>query len=126
MMAEFGSAAEDLVGAVGPAIAVCCYTVGEEVRTAFAERFSYAAELFSERPDGTHVDLAEANRRQLVEAGLAAERVSVVGECTACARVDGARKYFSHRAERGVTGRAMGMIGVAGVSPDGRPDQRGD
>ncbi len=114
MTAEFGCDPADMVGAVGPSIGACCYTVGEEVRTKFGERFGYAAELFSDCEDGMHVDLAEANRRQLVGAGLAPERVTVIGECTACARVNGRRKYFSHRAERGFTGRSMGMIGIVG------------
>jgi len=113
MRREFESKAEDLIAAVGPAIGACCYSVGEEVRGAFAGRFPYAAELFTWREDGMHVDLWEANRRQLVGAGLGADRVTVVGECTGCARVDGGRKYFSHRAERGFTGRAMGMIGIS-------------
>jgi len=102
---EFGCAAEDLVGAIGPSIGGCCYTVGEEVR----EAFGYAEALFR----GDNLDLWEANRRQLLAAGLSADRVTAVGECSACARVDGRRKYFSHRAEKGFTGRAMGMIGVA-------------
>ena len=97
---EFGCKAEDLVAAVGPSIGVCCYRVGGELREVFAE------DLF--RRD--YLDLWEANRRQLVKAGVS--RVSVVGECTACTRVEGRRKYFSHRAEDGFTGRQMGVIGV--------------
>jgi copper oxidase (laccase) domain-containing protein len=103
-----------MVGAVGPSIGACCYTVGEEVQNAFGRRFGYAEQLFSNLPDGLHVDLAEANRRQLVGAGLKVDSVTVVGECTACTRVNGRRKYFSHRAERGFTGRSMGMIGIVG------------
>jgi YfiH family protein len=113
MVRELGCEPADMVGAVGPSIGACCYTVGDEVRTKFGARFGYAAELFSDREDGMHVDLAEANRRQLVRAGLGAKRVTVIGECTACSRVDGRRKYFSHRAEQGFTGRSMGMIGIA-------------
>lgn len=114
MMAEFGCDPADMLGAVGPSIGACCYTVGDEVRSRFGERFAYAAELFSDREDGMYVDLAEANRRQLVGAGLNVDAVTVLWECTACARVNGRRKYFSHRAERGFTGRSMGMIGIAG------------
>jgi copper oxidase (laccase) domain-containing protein len=100
---------EDLVAAVGPSIGPCCYAVGEEVREAFASRYGYASELFR----GDRLDLWEANRRQLVDAGVAAERVTVVGECTGCS-VNGAgeRRYFSHRVERGVTGRMMSLVGV--------------
>jgi hypothetical protein len=61
-----------------------------------------------------HLDLWEANRRQLLDAGLKAKRISVIGECTACARLkDGGLKYFSHRGESGFAGRMMGVIGVA-------------
>jgi YfiH family protein len=102
MQEEFGSAPEDLVAAIGPSIGVCCYEVGEEVRTAFGDD-----SLFQ----GWNVDLWEANRRQLVGAGVGA--VSVVGECSACAREGGRRKYFSHRAEKGFTGRMMAAIMVA-------------
>ena len=115
MREEFGSQPEDLVGAVGPSIGGCCYTVGDEVRGEFERRFPYTAALFDEREDGMHLDLAEANRRQIAGAGLRAETIAVVGECTACTRLaDGRRKYFSHRAEQGFTGRGMGVIGVAG------------
>jgi YfiH family protein len=114
MQAQFGSRPEDLIGAVGPAIGSCCYTVGEEVWERFNQAYPYAADLFAQRSTGLHLDLAEGNRRQLVDAGLQAEEIAVVSECTACARLgDGRRKYFSHRAENGFTGRAMGMIGVA-------------
>jgi polyphenol oxidase len=61
-----------------------------------------------------HLDLWEANRRQLLDAGLRPESVSVIGECTACTRVAGGRlKYYSHRGEAGFAGRMMGVIGVA-------------
>ena len=113
MHSHFGSRPEDLVGAVGPAIGACCYTVGDEVRERFEQAFSYAEELFLQGKSGLHLDLAKANRRQLLEAGLAADAITVVGECTACTRLeDGRRKFFSHRAEDGFTGRAMGMIGI--------------
>ncbi|WP_245817796.1 peptidoglycan editing factor PgeF [Granulicella rosea] len=109
MTAEYGSKPEDLIAAVGPAIGVCCYEVGEEVRERFGTEFDYAAELFT--PE-RHVDLAEANRRQLLAAGLPPGAVHVVGECTVCTLVDGRRKYFSHRAEHGFTGRMMSVVGV--------------
>ncbi len=107
MREEFGARAEDMVAAIGPSIGVCCYEVGDEVREGL-RRFGEGLGR------GQNVDLWEANRRQLVGAGLAAERVWVAGECTACAREDGRRKYFSHRAERGFTGRSMGAIGIGG------------
>ncbi|HEV2645543.1 MAG TPA: peptidoglycan editing factor PgeF [Acidobacteriaceae bacterium] len=137
MQMRYGSRPEDLVAVVGPSIGACCYGVGEEVRFEFESQFAYGAELFSEVYDSDpvrekypllfmtmrapghsnigpqiHLDLAEANRRQLLDAGLKAKRISVVGECTACARVGERRKYFSHRGESGFAGRMMGMVGV--------------
>ena len=137
MRLRYGSRPEDLVAAVGPSIGACCYSVGEEVRHEFESQFAYAPELFSEVYDSDpvrdkypllfltarapghsnigpqiHLDLWEANRRQLLDAGLKAKRITVVGECSACARVGGRLKYFSHRGESGFAGRMMGVVGV--------------
>jgi len=138
MRLEFGSQPKNLIAAIGPAVGACCYSVGEEVRHEFESQFAYAPELFSEVYDSDpvrdkypmlfltarapghsnigpqiHLDLHEANRRQLLDAGVKAKAITVVGECTACARLrDGRRKYFSHRAEHGFTGRMLSAIGV--------------
>ncbi|MFQ5663552.1 MAG: peptidoglycan editing factor PgeF [Terriglobia bacterium] len=55
-----------------------------------------------------HLDLVEANRRQLRAAGLRAGNVWASPLCTAC-RTD---LFFSHRAEQGRTGRMMGLVGL--------------
>lgn len=113
MRLEYGSRSEDLVAAIGPSIGPCCFEVGAEVRAEFEAAFPYAAELFRESPT-LHADLWAANRRQLLDAGVQAARISLLGECSACSRVkDGGRKYFSHRAEKGFTGRMMAVVGIA-------------
>ena len=116
-MLEMGAHGEDLVAAIGPSIGPCCYQVGDEVRRAFLDRAEGRAEGAAGLFQGEsldRLDLWESNRRQLVQAGVPAGRVSLVAECTACTRLpDGRRKYFSHRAEHGRTGRAMGLIGIA-------------
>jgi YfiH family protein len=113
MREEYGSRPEDLMAAVGPSIGACCYSVGEELRSEFETRFGYAGQLFRIAAGGQmHLDLWEANRRQLLDAGVKGERITVVGECTACAVSGGERKYFSHRAEHGFTGRMMSVVGV--------------
>jgi YfiH family protein len=112
MRQEFGSRPEDLIAAIGPAIGPCCFAIGEEVRAAFTAAFGYAPELFSESPQ-LHMDLHQANRRQLLAAGLGDAAIQTIAECTACTRLtDGRRKYFSHRAERGLTGRMLSVIGT--------------
>jgi copper oxidase (laccase) domain-containing protein len=50
----------------------------------------------------------EANRRQLLDAGLRAEAIAMVGDCTQCQN----NRYFSYRAEQGFTGRMLSVIGV--------------
>jgi len=133
MRMEFGSRPEELIAAIGPGIGQCCYAVGEEVRMEFRSQFAYADELFCEVYDSDpvrekypllfltarapghspigpslHLDLFEANRRQLLDAGLQAGAISVIGDCTSCQT----NRYFSHRAERGFTGRMMAVIGA--------------
>jgi hypothetical protein len=133
MRLYFGSQPEDLRAAIGPGIASCCYSVGEEVHEQFQAQFAYAGELFREvnesdpvrekypllfmtaRAPGhsdvgrtIYLDLRESNRRQLLAAGLRPESVASVDLCTAC-RTD---LFFSHRAEKGVTGRQMGAVGI--------------
>jgi YfiH family protein len=140
MQLRYGSRPKDLVAAIGPGIGSCCYAVGEEVRFEFESQFAYAPELFTEVYDSDpvrekypllfmtarapghsdigpqiHIDLWEANRRQLLDAGVLARNISVVGECTGCAREkSGERRYYSHRMEHGYAGRMMAVIGIAG------------
>jgi YfiH family protein len=112
MQTAFGSNPADLLAAIGPGIGPCCYTVGDEVLDRFSKNFDYAAELFSRRqaesgPD-LRIDLVEANRRQLLAAGLGAEAISTVGGCTSCQP----ELFFSHRAAQGHAGRMMSVIGI--------------
>ena len=116
MQEEYGSQAVDMVAAVGPSIGPCCYTVGEEVWSEFGRQFGYAKELFIRPTDSGEVrlNLWEANRRQLLDAGVAETSIATMGECTACARSQsGALRYFSHRAEHGIAGRMLNVVGVA-------------
>jgi YfiH family protein len=55
-----------------------------------------------------YLDLVEANRRQLLAAGVTRRNIWESPHCTAC-RTD---LFFSHRAEHGHTGRMMGLIGL--------------
>ncbi len=111
MREVYGTDSADLVGAVGPSIGPCCYSVGEEVVSSFTEEFGSG--LVERRGEEMFLDLWEANRRQMLEAGVAASAITVLGACSACARdEDGGRAYFSHRAEMGAAGRMMGGIGI--------------
>ncbi len=100
MAEQFGSNPADLVAAVGPCIGPCCYEVGDEVITAVRGAFAVPNGLLWQnggpRP---HFDLPEANRRNLSAAGV--RDIELSEHCTAC-RTD---LFFSHRAEKGRTGR---------------------
>jgi polyphenol oxidase len=133
MRRRVGSFPRDIRATIGPGIHNCCYEVGDEVRDCFESQFEYAADLFhevketdpirerypllfltarapghSELPRKVFLDLVEANRRQLLSAGVAAKNISTSPLCTSC-RTD---LLFSYRAEKGVTGRLMSVVGI--------------
>ena len=135
MRLHFNSRPGDLEAAIGPGVHNCCYTVGEEVRDQFTSQFAYGDRLFHEvkesdpvrekypmlfltarapghstLPVNIFLDLVEANRRQLLDAGVSARRIKTIPLCSAC-HTD---LLFSHRAEMGNTGR---MMGVAAIRP---------
>ena len=109
---EFGTKPRDVRAALGPAALGCCYEVGAEVVEPFRAKFSDADSLFKPTTAGhALVDLHEANRRQLVESGVAVERIHALPLCTMC-RPD---LFFSYRQDRklyGRTGRLMSVIGM--------------
>ena len=59
-------------------------------------------------PPRLNLDLFAANRWQLLDAGVKPQNIAASDLCTAC-RTD---LLFSHRRERGRTGRLMGVIGI--------------
>jgi hypothetical protein len=128
-----GSRPRDLKAAIGPGIHGCCYEVGAEIREEFESQFAYAAKLFREveesdpvrekypmlfltarapghsvLPKKIFLDLVEANRQQLLAVGVPAKSIETSLLCTNC-RTD---LLFSYRAERGKTGRMMGVVGI--------------
>ena len=109
---EFGTEASDVRAALGPAALGCCYEVGADVIDPFRAKFKDADSLFKPTGEGRAlIDLHEANRRQLIEAGVAPERVYALPLCTMC-RTD---LFFSYRQDRklyGRTGRLMSVVGT--------------
>lgn len=82
--------AERIAAAIGPGAGPCCYEVGEEVHAAFGT-------------SGRTVDLKAIARERLEAAG-----VETVLDCGLCTMHDPER-FFSHRRDRGVTGRQAGI-----------------
>jgi polyphenol oxidase len=133
MQLHFGSRPRDIKAAIGPGIHRCCYEVGEEVKTKFESQFPYGPRLFHETeevnpvrekypmlfltarapghsilPKKIFLDLVEANRQQLLAVGVLAKNIEASPLCTNC-RPD---LLFSYRAEKGKTGRMMGVVGI--------------
>ncbi len=85
-----------VTAAVGPGIGACCYEVGDEVLEAFAGIDGAAS--------GRMLDLRAVIAAKLAAAGVT--DVRHVDRCTSCEP----ELYFSHRRDRGVTGRQAGII----------------
>lgn len=134
----FGTMPRDIEAAIGPGVHSCCYKVGAEVRDQFESQFAYAADLFretresdpvrekypmlflsarapghSDLPRQLFLDLPEASRRQLISAGVPPKNIHVSPLCTVC-RAD---LLFSHRGEKGRTGRMMAVAGIRQPDP---------
>jgi polyphenol oxidase len=96
MREEFGTRPAQLHAAIGPGIGKCCYEVGAEVAAQFGET------------GPCHIDLAEANRRQLAEAGIPEPRIYAARLCTKCCAGD----FHSYRRDKEQAGRMFTFIGV--------------
>jgi YfiH family protein len=86
-----------LAAAIGPGAGACCYEVGEEVHEQFAS-WGEPARL------GRNLDLKAIARDQLRTAGVSA--IDDVELCTICSDPT---LFFSHRRDRGITGRQAGV-----------------
>ncbi len=134
MRLRYGSRPADIQALLGPGIGPESYAVSEDLRHDFESQFQYAPQLFHDVYDSDpvrekypllfltarapghspigpqlHLDLWQANRLQLLDAGLSASNIEVLGLDTAA----DTGRFFSHRAEDGFTGRMLGVIGLS-------------
>jgi hypothetical protein len=86
-----------IAAAIGPGAGGCCYEVGPEVHASFAD---YGSDV----RDGARLDLKAIAARALARAGVA--RCHDAGLCTLCSDPS---LFFSHRRDRGITGRQAGL-----------------
>jgi polyphenol oxidase len=96
MTARFGTRPEDLHAAIGPGIGKCCYEVGPEVSVQFGGQ------------GRAHVDLPDANRRQLEESGVTPHRIYASNLCTMCR----AQEFDSFRRDQKAAGRMYSFAGI--------------
>ncbi|MGI8589112.1 MAG: polyphenol oxidase family protein [Chloroflexia bacterium] len=134
MARAFGTDPAACVAVIGPSIGPCCYDVGGEVVEAIRDAYPDAdGEWYGEPPllvwsrrraawkdqlglprtepetdEKPFLDLWNASRRALIDAGLPPENVWIEGICTA----EMTDLFYSHRAEQGAAGRFVGFLGL--------------
>ena len=96
MRRRFATGPADLHAAIGPGIGKCCYEVGPEVAAQFGEQ------------GRAHISLSDANRAQLLAAGVTPERIYASNLCTMCL----AEEFHSFRRDAEAAGRLYSFIGV--------------
>lgn len=107
MHSRYGSLPQDILAGIGPSIGPDHYEVGPDVIGQVREAFGNDADQLIHSHDGrTHLDLWGANRLQLYRAGV--EKIELSAVCTACHLED----WFSHRAEKGRTGRFGALMAI--------------
>ncbi|MEG1501729.1 MAG: peptidoglycan editing factor PgeF, partial [Clostridiales bacterium] len=107
---HYGSKAENLLAAIGPCIGGCCYEVGADV----ANQFRYLQEetndkiIIPQKGNKFLLNLPQANRRHLLNAGLQNKNIHLSGLCTQCYN----DLFFSHRQQEGKRGLLASIIQI--------------
>lgn len=104
MQAEFGTSGADCRVYIGTCIDECSFEVGEEVAEAFRADFK----RWDAERQKFFVDLKKANLAQVLDFGVPETQFEVSPFSTVLHNED----YFSHRHEKGTTGRMMAVIGI--------------
>jgi hypothetical protein len=103
---QFGGEPESCRVALGPSAGPCCYEVGDDVVAAFRDHGRPVEHILS---GGTasrhHLNLWEANARQLEQCGVPRRNIALPQQCTVCSST-----YFSCRRDGALTGRNMSVI----------------
>ncbi len=104
---EFGSNPKDIITGIGPCIQSCCYEVDDPVYNEFV-KLSYLdlSKIFTHKENGRYMlNLVEANKQILINAGVLEENIDLSDICTCC----NTDKLHSHRATGGKRGN-LGLI----------------
>lgn len=127
MKEEFGTEPEDIKAVIGPSICQDCYEVGKEVADVFIEKYSNmllpsgknpvsnvvrpASGSFSDNPtEKYYLNLWEANRYNLIKAGVDPKNIEISGLCTKCH----SDMFYSHRQHGNDRGVNIGFISING------------
>ena len=108
MRESFGTHPDKCLVGIGPSISKAVYEIGDDVAKIFLENFSYSDKFLSKVNNKYHLDLWEANRKILLEAGVRAYNIEVAGVCT----FEENAWYYSYRKEAGNTGRIGAIVAL--------------
>lgn len=106
MVTEFSCNPSDIIACIGPCIQKCCYEVDTPVLDEF-KKLSYLdlSKIFTDKGGGKYwLDMVEANKQILINAGIKEENMDISDLCTNC----NSDSLHSHRATKG----QRGTIGV--------------
>ena len=107
MIKNYDCKPSDIIAGIGPSIGPDHYEIGADVILQVMQKHGDESELFLKSHRGKiHFNLWEANRLVLERAGVGSIEIS--GICTACHTED----WYSHRAEKGRTGRFGALISL--------------
>jgi len=104
MQEQFGTKPEDCFAYIGTCIDACSFEVDEDV----AQHFEPAFKIWDDKKGKYFVDLKTTNRNLLQSSGLPENQIEISPYCTVVHN----DHFFSHRAEKGVTGRMLAVIGI--------------
>ena len=90
----------DIIALIGPAISVCCYEVGEDVKEKLLDTVKSKDGLYN----GMNVDLKLINARQLEEIGV--NKIDICPYCTSCNN----DLFYSYRKENGTRNRHLAVL----------------
>ncbi len=103
----FSCRSKDIFIAMGPSIRGCCYEVGQEVIDALKAQ-TLSDEYIVCLNGKKHIDLAIANKIQVLSMGININNIWVSKDCTYCNH----ERYFSYRFHGKEAGRQYGIIGM--------------
>ena len=107
MRKQYDSNPADIIACIGPSIGPDHYEIGADVILQVMQKFGDESDQVLESHNGKiHFDLWKTNRILLERAGVG--KIEAAGICTACHTDD----WFSHRAEKGRTGRFGALISL--------------
>lgn len=111
MTETFGTNPNDVVAAIGPSICQDCYEVSKDVIEHIREQYepSDHAQLFYKKENGKYqLNLWQANKKNLLEAGVLESHIAVTNLCTCC----NPERLFSHRATNGKRGNLSAFLAL--------------